>query len=316
MKTIIKVVCILLFVLFDFQTVFAFTDEIESVNDHLTVTPAKFEVWGDPGQTMTQAIKITNEENEPVILALSVEHFKVSQEDGSIFLQSSNLSEGDPLPRWISFEEKGMEFKAKESKIVIFHVDIPKGAKPGGHYASIVVSCDLVKKNKSGASATAKVVSLFMLSVTGDVEDKAKIMSLKANRLNKDEIYFDTKIINSGNNHIAPVGTFVISNLWGTQIDEIPLDAGSIIPKMNKRIITKWEPRKWLFGRYTVTLVSNYGHREKYRISAATTFWEISKVAATIFIVIIGTFIYLVLKYGKSAISFIITQVKIFFSRE
>lgn len=304
MKKFLKQICLFLLIIAS-NSLFipqsqAKTEEVQSANEHITVIPAKFEIWGNPGQTYSQALRITNEDKEAVLLQLSVESFVSSGEDGSVVLSATNPDTDNDLQKWIMFKQKGMEFQPNESKVVTFNIDIPKDAKSGGKYASIVISTDRIFKTNDKASATAKVVSLVMLSVTGDIVDEASVKSFEASRqFGLKNFDFTIRVKNSGNNHIRPQGSIIITNFWGTTIDEIPLDGESIIPKMTKKMVTEWNPGRALFGRYTATLVTTYGFTKKLTLTETTSFWVMTWQSIVLIIIMLVFLISVIYKYRR-----------------
>ena len=291
-------------------------EEAQSANEHITVIPAKFEIWGNPGQTYTQALRITNEDKEAVLLQLSTESFVSSGEDGSVIIAATNPNVDNDLQKWIMFKEKGMEFKPKESKVITFNIDIPKDAKSGGKYASIVISTDRINKTDDKTSATARVVSLVMLSVTGDIVDEASVQSFKVDRqFGLKNFDFTVRVKNTGNNHIRPQGSIVITNFWGTQIDEIALDGESIIPKMTKKMVTEWNPGKAMFGRYTATMVTTYGFTKKLTLSESTNFWVMTWQSVILLSILVVFFMSVLWKY-KRIIYLICTRLPVMIFRK
>lgn len=275
--------------------------EIESVNDHITVTPAKFEIWGDQGQMVTQALRLTNEDNEPVILALSVEKLETSGESGIVVMPQGDPRATNDLPKWIMFKQNGLEFKAKETRVITFNIDVPKEAKSGGHYATIIISSEHLNKKVGESSGSTKVASIVLLSVVGDIVDEAKISTFTIKRETGNKNFdLNLRMKNTGNNHIKPEGTIVVTNLMGTQIDEIPLEGETILPNMTKKMVTAWDPQRFLFGRYSATIVLKYGFDNKQTLTTSSSFWVINWYLIFLILLLLGSLVYYLRKYRKS----------------
>jgi hypothetical protein len=225
---------------------------------------------GNQGDILKQSLKITNEDTQEAILALSIQGFSISEEDGSVILDGEQKLPSQ-ITKWISFEKKGMNFNPKETKIINFQIEIPKDAMPGGQYAAIVVSMDRVQRDKGQSSGSARVVSLLMLTVSGDIRENATIKDFKTIK-HTNSYTFELTMKNNGNNHIKPQGHIVITNLWGTKIGEVALNGENILPGFSRKIQTEWKPEKKLFGQYTATLISNYGSKKTISLSAANSF--------------------------------------------
>lgn len=287
MKIIHFILLIIMFLLNPFT---AQAVEIQSANEHLTVMPAEFELRGNRGDKLTQALRITNEDNEDAIIALSVEGFTISGENGEVVLsdyhQATNL-----LSRWLTFEEKGLQLKAKQTKIIKYAIDIPKEAPMGGHYASIVLSMDRLNKSSNTPTGTVKIMSLVLLSVSGDIIDGAQVKSFGIDVNDQKPIDLTLRVKNTGNDHIRPRGALVISNIWGNKIDEIPLSQETILPGVTRKIISEWMPQKVLAGRYTAAIVATYGHDLDKKFSSAATFWVLPAWFIIVVILVIALII-------------------------
>ena len=276
-------------ILFNFATPTR-AEEIQSASDKVTVVPAKFELWGKVGETISQTIKITNEDSEDAIIALSVQGLGVTGENGEVTLDENYLAKPGQLAKWIEFDQKSALYAAKETKIINFKINIPNELKPGGQYASIVVGMDRVNRKAKEPGASAKVVSLLMLDVAGDYTESANVVSFKAVKNPKKVYDFILRAENRGNSHIKPKGSIIITNIWGTKVAEVELNSENVLPQVVRKITTSWHPQKTLAGWYTATLISNYGEKNDMPLTAATGFYVMPVWFSTI-IILIAAFI-------------------------
>lgn len=244
-----------------------------SVSGGVTVVPPKFELWGNPGEDVPyQSLKITNEENSSARLTITIEDFKAVGEEGSVDL----IGEGDDayafsLARWIEVDQKELDFGPKETKVIRFKINIPKNAEPGGRYASLVINMATGTNVSGGAVVTPRVVSLVMLRVSGNVEERAEPISFEAITYGNN-VDFVLRVKNNGSNHIKPKGTIVVHNLLGRKVAEIPLSAENVLPGAVRKMTTEWNPEKTMFGRYNASLVSTYGERGNKPLTASISF--------------------------------------------
>lgn len=295
MKKLLELTCILTVItisLLSFQRTRA--EDIQSASDRATVVPAKFELWGKAGETLTQTIKITNEDTQDAIIALSVQGFGVFGENGEVSLDESYATNPGQLARWITFDQKSSQYAAKETKLINFKINIPKDAKPGGQYASIVVGMDRVNRMVKESGATARVVSLLMLDIAGDNQEKASVISFKAVKNSTTSYDFILRSQNFGNSHVKPKGKIVIANIWGTKIDEIELNSENILPNVTRRMVSTWEPSKNLAGLYTATMIADYGSKGDKKLTASTGFYVLPIWFIAIIILILIIFGFLV----------------------
>ncbi|OQA03720.1 MAG: hypothetical protein BWY68_00666 [bacterium ADurb.Bin400] len=206
---------------------------------------------------------------------MSVENVKVIGEEGEVKLLGENSPKDQfSLANWITFSNKSMRMKPKETNTVNFRIAIPKDIEPGGKYASIVISMDRINRAPKESGASVKVVSLVMVSVSGDIREEAVIESFSPiNNLVDGFVDFDLRMKNKGNSHIRPEGTIVITNFWGKKVGEVALESENVLPSATRKMMTRWQPNKLLIGRYTATLVSSYGEKHNTPISATTAFF-------------------------------------------
>ncbi len=252
-------------------------DQVQSTGDRATVVPAKFELWTNPGDKLKQTLRITNEDDAEAIIALSIQGFGIAGEDGEVVFGDNYHGNFESLVSWITFDQKSAVFAPKETKMIGFEINVPKDAEAGGKYASIVVSMDRVNRQPNASLSSAKVMSILMLSVSGDTTENASIGSFGAKKISDNRVEFSLRISNAGNDHIKPKGILVITNLWGKKVDEVSLSGENVLPNTTRKMISTWSTDKHLFGRYTATLVSVFGDKEDHSLSGVTVFYVFSK---------------------------------------
>ncbi len=238
----------------------------------LTVLPAKFELTSTAGETIKQSIKITNDDEYDYIFAISLDNIDSTGENGEVVVGSSNPNIPNLLSSWIKFDKVNGKIGSKETIIINYNINIPDGAERGGKYASIVISADKVVRNANEPSATARVVSLAMLTIAGDFKDILKVTSFNLSR-DENDYSFELKVRNNGINHTKPKGTIVITDLFGRKIDEVALTGENVLPSTVRRMSTIWSPPDNLFGIYTATLAADYGQRLDSSFTAVTRFY-------------------------------------------
>ncbi len=103
------------------------------------ISPIRYEVEGKPGDSITRKIQVTNKGLGGKAEML-VQDFLGRDESGSpVFVDTPK---GDTssftLSSWVNFPEE-LKFNEEEKKEIIFTIDIPVDAEPGGHYATLFV---------------------------------------------------------------------------------------------------------------------------------------------------------------------------------
>lgn len=248
----------------------------------LTVIPPKFELFANPGESVTEQIRVRNESEFPVEYTVFIEDFSSAGEEGAVNLEGETPDPNFSLASWISPLEPNFVLQPKEERSISFSINVPKDAEPGGHYASLLFTSG-GEATPGSASVTSRVGSLVLLRISGNVEEAAVIESFEApSYAQNGPVAFSLRIKNDGNVHIRPKGTIIITNLFGVKTAEIPLQGANVLPSAIRKMDTEWDKTN-LLGVYTATLVATYG-QQNLPLTAATRF----TVASTLAVVVIG----------------------------
>ncbi|KKQ94646.1 MAG: hypothetical protein UT18_C0009G0057 [candidate division CPR2 bacterium GW2011_GWC2_39_10] len=238
----------------------------------ITIVPLNFELFANPGESITDKVRVTNTSDVEGSYQILIQDFAATGEEGNVSLfEDDQTNHSFSLAKWIQPEPKNFTLKAKEEKTIYFTINVPKDAEPGGHYASVLVNMGGDVKPSGGASVASRIGSLILLRVSGNIREEANIESFTAPSYSeKSPIEFDLRVKNTGNNHIRPKGTIVITNILGQKVTEVPLDGLNVLPNAIRKIPTTWKPNQMLAGRYTATLVANYGSSNKQLTSTVS----------------------------------------------
>lgn len=252
-------------------------------NQSITIIPPKFELFANPGDTLSEKMRVRNETDNPVTYTVSVEDFSTSGEEGHVVLEEGEVNNSYALARWIEPDTRDLILQPKEEASITFRVNVPRDAEPGGHYASVILQTGGSVEIPGTAVVSQRVGTLVLLRVSGNVSEQAILESFTApSYLQKGPVMFSARVKNEGNVHIMPQGTIVIKNMFGKKVDEIPFDGRNVLPSAIRKMDTTWDAER-LLGRYTATLVSTYGQQKK-PITAAVTFTVASKTAIAIIV--------------------------------
>lgn len=279
--------CFLFVLLFLYGDKSVHAQSFDRVGNNVTVTPAKFELGGNPGESVTQSIKITNDDDYGALYAITVENFTKTDENGGVILGENLPDNQSQLSRWIGFNRRGGELAPHQTSIIDYIIDIPKDAPPGGAYAAIVISMDRIVRNPGESMASSRVVSIVMLTISGDIRENSSVNSFKAIRNDDGTMQFDCMIANHGNSHVRPSGSITIRNIFGKEVDKIDFSGENVLPGVTRRIETSWTPKHALFGLYTAALNSTYGQKNNVPLAASKHFlampwWSIILLAGII----------------------------------
>lgn len=285
----------------------------------LTVSPARIELSGDPGSPVTGKMLVTNEQDRDQTFYTSVENFEAQGETGTPNFTPSK----EGLASWVSVESQ-ITIKKGERVEIPFTINVPKDADAGGHFAAIFLSTSPTTAKAGEVAVGAKVGSLILLRVSGDIKEGAQVLSfgLKdgGSFVSSLPVDFTYRFSNSGNDRANPKGNIVIRNTIGMEsasIDANPT-TGNVLPNSVRRFDTKWgeevlpadasfldkvsyEARNFAFGIYFANLDLSFGSTGK--VESSTTFFVLPwHLLIVVILVLVGLY-YAFGAYKKSIIA-------------
>lgn len=207
----------------------------------LSVSPPRIEIQGNPGETIKQEMTLTNDTENTQIFYSSFANFEAQGETGNpSFVQS-----GNDLGSWMS-AESSVTLKPGQSVIVPIQINIPSNAEAGGHFAAIFWGTTPSVTGASAVSIGAKIGTLILLSVPGNVKEDGGLVSFST--VDKKFLHttlpvsFEYRFKNDGGDRIKPVGKITMHDL--VYIPEDRIDAnpggGNILPGSTRRFNIDW----------------------------------------------------------------------------
>jgi len=278
----------------------------------LTVSPVRIELQGNPGETIGGELTLSNESDGFQTFYTVSENFQAQGESGS-----PNFIRGtEGLATWISLAES-LNLRPNEYREAIpFSINIPIDAEPGGHFAAIFWSTEPPSEIGSGVAIGAKVGTLILLRVLGDVEEGGGIIEFST--VNKQKVFlhrpvnFFYRFRNDGADRIKPDGTANIRNLLGIRADSLQPNSieGNVLPDSIRHFEFAWEgkglskkePTNWFgifwlnvgnewrnfgIGRYNAKLSLDYGFDKQLHSEAKYSFWVLPWHLALVAIILI-----------------------------
>lgn len=252
----------------------------------LTIIPPKFELFANPGDIVTETVRVRNDTQAPQTYGILVEDFSSSGEDGRVVLEEGQDDTTYSLKKWIELSSTNIIVQPNEEVVFPFTINVPRNAEPGGHYASVLfqIGGTGVNPDETVTSVQHRVGTLVLLRVSGNVVEEATVESFQAPTYSQTgPVNFTLRVKNDGTTHIRPAGTIVVTNMFGRKVDEIPLNGLNVFPGSIRKMDTTWD-KGTLLGQYTATLVATYG-QQNLPLTAATKFIVISPLAAVLIIV-------------------------------
>src|SRR3989339_246934 len=239
----------------------------------LTISPPTMEFIAEAGETITDVVKLYNETPDTINLTAEIRDFKPLNEKGTPnFLPIADKNDLSKISNWIDVKEKTIILKPNERKNILFTINIPNGASPGGHFAGILWTTPSVNKDSVGIASKARTIEFST--------DK-KIY----NRL---PIDFSLRFENMGNIYLKPTGEIKIKNIWGKEVTSLDINPGlnNALPESVRQYNLSWqknnvpenlselikEKNNFAFGRYRAIATLDYGTANQTLI-AEKYFW-------------------------------------------
>ncbi len=249
----------------------------------ITIIPPRFELFANPGDIISESIRISNNSDGIQSFGVLIEDFSSAGEEGHVILEEGENDTQYSLRQWIEPSSENITIQPREEITFPFTIVVPKDAEPGGHYASVLFQIG-GEPIEGVTSVRHRIGALILLRVSGNVAEEAQIESFTAPTYSKKgPIEFELRVKNNGTTHIRPSGTIIVTNLFGKKVEEIPVNGLNVFPGVIRKMTTQWDQEN-LLGHYTATLVATYG-QQNLPLTAATKFTVISPLAAILLIV-------------------------------
>jgi hypothetical protein len=299
----------------------------------LTVSPIFFDFSSNPGQIVSDKVRLRN--NGSSNLNLKAEVKKLTASD----VRDANLE--DPKPEdqfvnWVKFEDPTIEARPKEWIDVPFTIAIPNDASFGYYFAFTFTQDQSIKTPDQPTAvilgSVAVPVLLNVKSPNAKVEGQLEEFKAKSFVNQFLPIEFDVKVKNTGNVHIKPRGNIFIRGGGEKELAilEVNEGMGNILPDGTRTFNALWDDgfiinetveengqtvkkmrinwnklTSFRFGPYTANLLMVYDNGTRdVPLEASTTFWVIPYIPLAIiligFIVLFLVMKYLLRSYVKS----------------
>lgn len=248
----------------------------------IQVSPVVIDLNGEKGQSYNLKVTVTNITAGSLLLKTSANDFTADGESGNpkvILDQDADSSYS--LKSWVSLPAS-FTLKSKESRSLTIAVNIPDNAEAGGHYGVVRFSGVPPDQPDANVSLTASVGVLLLTRVAGDIQENLVVKQMFTSKNGKTAglvangpVTINTRVENTGNVHLKPIGTLTVKDIFGKTVGSFPFGSNTqnVLPKTT-RLYTQEFDKKWMFGRYTVNLEAAYGTTGGV-LQGSTSFWVI-----------------------------------------
>jgi len=240
----------------------------------LTMSPVNFEFTANPGETVTNKLKIRNPSDQTMTVRMNVEDFVVSGDSGQVVISPAE-SETYSLASWVSVSPESFTVSPGETQVVNFTIRVPQNAEPGGHYGSVLATLtgSVGEGGFAGSAVSQRVGSLVLLSVSGDVVEDIVVKDFSTlDFMEYGPVPFTLRFENRGTVHLRPRGLITINNWRDRKVADLQFPQRNVLPNSTRKVEIAWDT-KWLFGKYTATIVGSYGPSNIPLTPWVITFW-------------------------------------------
>jgi hypothetical protein len=235
----------------------------------LALSPAIQERSLHAGTTSEQQVVLSNLTNEPLTISAYAGSFILNEKLDPKYRAMYDAS------TWFYIPEPEFVLQPLERRRITYSVTVPLEAEPGGHYATLYFESLIpASKSKQDAfSASPKVGMLALITVKGDIVERAEIASFKVPRVHeKGPVPIQLNLRNTGNVHLLPAGRVKIYDGRGRMITELPVDPGFTMPRTTRAYNLTWTGARF-FGRYYVQAEVRYGSNSATITSKRIGLW-------------------------------------------
>lgn len=205
----------------------------------LTLSPARSELSGDPGTTITGELTLMNEEGYDKTFYSSTKNFEAQGESGTPAFTNAD----DGLASWIQINPALAIKKDQEIKVP-YSISIPKDADPGGYFAAIFFSTVPTNGAKGDVSLGAKIGSLVLLHVNGTVKQDAHILGFTSDKFSYTALpaTFSYRFNNNGGDRINPTGDLTIRDTLFITAKKLSANPsqGNVLPGSIRKFNVVW----------------------------------------------------------------------------
>ncbi len=254
----------------------------------INISPLTFELTANPGDVLTNRLKVYNPTESVIGIKMEVEDFAVTGEMGEVIIEPAE-TETYSLAGWITTEPIEFTLGPREQKFVDFTINVPENAEPGGHYGSVLASTvGAIGEEIIGTTIAQKVGALVLLTVAGEIKESLVVKEFSApSFLETGPVPFIIRFENTGTVHLRPRGFVVITDWRGKKAADVEFPQLNVIPGAVRKIETSWQ-NKWLFGKYTAMLVGGYGTTNTPFNPPVLTFWVFPwKIVLGVFLILL-----------------------------
>lgn len=260
----------------------------------------------NPGETIQTEVRVRNSTDQTIVINSSVEDFVIGSDGRTPIPVMEQTNSRWSLASWIQIPREAVTIPAKTSQTIPVVIRVPADALPGGRYAMIMHeptagSGDAVipgsAQTGGQAAVQQRVGTIVYLTIAGDIQLNAQLRNIRIPGLSEyGPVPIQFSIENLSDIHLTPSATITIRNMFGTEVEKIPVESQNIFPYSIREFSTQWD-RIWGFGRYSARIAATYGDKGQ-TVAATEYFWVIpyTLILAIIILIMVIIALYIAIR--------------------
>ncbi len=233
----------------------------------LEVSPPSQEVTIDPGNETTVTATLRNRSNNALPIEVRIEDFTAKGDEGQIELRADSPYS---VASWTDVTPASFTLEPGEEQEVTATIDAPADAA-GGRFGSFVFGVKGDNKDPNAAALSQEIASLFLVRVSGPVDEKLDLKALNAPAFSEfGPVPLSVTFANSGNVHVKTFGLINVTDMFGRKVADVVVPGTNVFPDA-ERIVTAELKDQFLIGQYKATALMYYGSQND-NLTTSTSF--------------------------------------------
>ncbi len=215
----------------------------------LGIQPNKISHTIEPGDSVSGVITLKNASDSDVKVEVEMNDFIPTPGTGDFHFVKR--AEGVTSVRdWVTIGSPAdFIFKKGESKEIPYTIKAPKNAEPGSHFGIAFFMASKIGDTGQLKVGT-RVGMVIYVTVPGNFLQKGKLLDFSTSKfIQKGPVNFKIKFENTGTVHFEPKGVIKITNIFGKEVANVPVQGALVLPTGVKDFTVNW-PVNFLLGRY------------------------------------------------------------------
>jgi len=272
----------------------------EAVRTITVIPPSESIPPLNPGEKWEGVLHVINQSTSPLIFKIDVKDFTVVDSIGTPnLLPPGVLDSRFAASSWIAVSPQTFTVQPGQRQDIDYYLQIPLGARPGGHYAAVSYTpINSTSEKGTGVAVRQEIGTLFYIAVKGPIKEQATVSKFFANNFQEyGPVNILTQITNFGDLHINPTGYIKVSDILGRE-KILPLDSHNIFPGGVARNYENSFSGLFI-GRFKAELIATYGTKNNLPLTAVVYFWIFPWKLTIVVVLIVIAVILALLLYRK-----------------